>query len=187
MADENPYIPSTAALESPSVPRAHHAIHRDGDLLVIRDGAVLPARCLKTNRPIGASDYTATKKVYWTPGWVWALLLLSPLIALIVAAILQKKATLTYSLSRELRSRYMKRTAISLGLFFVGLGLLFVTFYVGKESLFGVGIGGGILLMITGLVLAVTLSKVISVKRFNDGWFYLKGCSPEFLDSLNQP
>jgi len=151
---------------------------------VTSDGAVLPARCIKTNQPVGAVDWTRTKKVYWTPPWVWFLVLVSPLIAVIVSAILQKKATLTYSLSRPVRAGYMKKTTFSLSVFLLGLGLMIYSFGNDSSSWQMAGVICGIAMLFLGLILAVVLSKAISVKKYQDGWFSIKGCSPEFLASL---
>jgi len=184
MPDENPYAPSVTTLASSPPPLRPGGYHREGDLLLIRDGTVLPARCIKTNQPITARDWTRAAKIHWTPPWVWVLLLLSPLVALIVAAILQKKATLTYSLSRPVRSGYLKKSAFSLALFFFGVLLLIYSIGSDNPTLQMPGIVTAILMLVVGLVLLVVLGKAIAVKRHQDGWFAIKGCSPEFLASL---
>lgn len=185
MSEENPYAPSQVTLdESLSPPLPARGFHRNGDLLVISDGAVLPARCIKTNQPISSADWTRAKKVYWTPPWVWFLVLASPLIAVIVSAILQKKATLTYSLSRSVRVGYLKKTTFSLSVFVLGLVLMIYSFGNESSSWQMAGIIGGISMLFLGLILAVVLSRAISVKKYQDGWFSIKGCSPEFLASI---
>ena len=63
---------------------------RDGDLLVISEGAKLPDRCVKCNQP--AEGYLLQRKLNWhEPTW-YLLVIISPLLYIIVALIIRKKA-----------------------------------------------------------------------------------------------
>ncbi len=42
---------------------------------------------------------------------------------------------------------------------------------------------GGIVVIVMSLIL-FSIANPVKVVKFRDGWFRLKGCSPEFHDSL---
>lgn len=187
MVIENPYSPPVAPPD-PTYPKVHQSTgyFADGHLLVIRDGAILPSRCIKTNQPIGPADWTKTKKLTWTPQWVWLLILVSPVVLIIVAIIVQKKANLTISLSRPIRSKQVKQSAF--GWCGAALGLVILLFSaVQDQDWITWGIVGGILLIVTGLIFVALASSMLRVAKFKDGWFSIKGCSPGFLKSLEEP
>lgn len=185
--EANPYAAPTAEAPAPvAVMAGNDLVRRDGKLLVVWDGAVLPARCVRTNAPIGPEDWTKTKKMVFTPPWVWALVLVSPLIALIVAAIIQKRFTLTYHLCKAERARFRNRMVGGWLGFFLGLagiGGACVGFSSTNASWPGYLLATTIVVMFGGLVF-VALANVLKPVKFRDGWFVLKGCSPEFLDSI---
>jgi len=157
--------------------------YRDGDFLVIRDGAVLPARCVHTNQDIGPEDWTKRVRMTWTPPWVFLFILVHILILIIVALFVNKKAWLTYSLSREARGRLIKRRSIA---FIVSLAGIASAVGSGVYLNGNLAIGLTILCCLIALValFVLALTNAIRVKKHDDGWFTIKGCSREFLDSL---
>ncbi|HEX7261936.1 MAG TPA: hypothetical protein VF258_08985, partial [Luteolibacter sp.] len=64
-----------------------------------------------------------------------------------------------------------------------GIGIFFTGFNLPEGSATGLCIFGGILMLISSLVAFIVSTPVKAVK-FRDGWFRVKGCCPEFLDSL---
>ncbi len=93
------------------------AIEREGDLLVVPVGAVLPDRCIVTGVP--TDGHTVHRRLRWIPEWTLALfVLVSPLFGLVAMAIAGKSARLTYFITPRLRSR--RRVAIRSGLGLVG-------------------------------------------------------------------
>ncbi|MFD0892979.1 hypothetical protein KBB96_16285 [Luteolibacter ambystomatis] len=185
--EANPYATPAAAAPAPvTVVASNDLVRRDGKFLVVWDGAVLPPRCVRTNAPINPEDWTKSKKMVFTPPWVWALVLLSPLIAIIVAAVIQKRFTLTYSLSKAERARFRNRMIGGWLGFFAGLGGIgasIAAFSSTNASWPGFLLLAAIVVMFGGLVF-VALANALKPVRFRDGWFVIKGCSPEFLDSI---
>jgi len=153
---------------------------------VVWDGAVLPARCVRTNAPIGPEDWTKTKKMVFTPSWIWVLLLVNLLVAAIVGSILQKRFTITYSLCKAERARFRNRQIVGWLGFFLGLfGIVGACASLASTSAHWPVylLVTAIVVMFGGLVFAV-LGNVLKPVKFRDGWFVIKGCSPEFLDSI---
>jgi hypothetical protein len=187
MAVENPYASPEAPPAGPHSGASHSSGYFvDGNLLVARDGAILPSRCIKTNLPIGPVDWTSTKKLTWTPPWVWLLILVSPVVLAIVAVIVQKKAKVTISMARPIRSKQVKQSAFGWCGAALGVAILWFSCLQDQDWI-AWGIGGGILLILVGLVFVSIPSSMLRVTKFKDGWFSIKGCSPEFLNALAAP
>jgi len=186
MSDPNPYLtPATFAPEPVAIFQSNDLFRRVGNDLIVWEGAVLPQRCVKTNLPIGTGDVTKTKKLTYTPGWVWFFLLGGLLLAVILSAVLSKRVNVTYCLSKAQANRYRNRLIIGLLLLFGGVGAMFVPAMVNLgDTQIGVAIGGGFLSFLTGLIF-LTQIEPLRASGFRDGWFTIKGCSKEFLDSIS--
>lgn len=181
--DQNPYA-TPVAVGMPPLPQSVSSYYfRDGDLLVIRDGAVLPSRCVHTNQDVGPEDWTKRTRMTWTPPWVFVLILVNILVLLIVAMCVNKKAWLTYSLSRQARGRLIKRRSIAFLVFVAGVAASIGSgVYIEGDLAVWLAVLCAVISLVALFVLALT--SAISVKKHTDGWFSIKGCSPEFLNSL---
>ncbi|MEN8773875.1 MAG: hypothetical protein ABF380_07155 [Akkermansiaceae bacterium] len=154
-----------------------------GKKLAVQDGAILPARCIKTNQDVTPGENGRLKriKLNWTNPW-WILLILLPigiLIYIIVALSTQKKGSITISLSSEA----MKRKRVWLiSLFSLAFGIPALLFGLRIESaeLIGFAVFGSILLLIAGLFTIRYLTPV----KYIDGWFLIRGVHKEFLNDL---
>jgi len=142
---------------------------------VIRDGATLPPRCIRTNQPVGPGDWTLRSKVSWTPLWV--------MLAMVVSSVSSKEAVLNYSMSRAARKSLVQRRSMAYLVTLAGMLAWVIAIFLPKGIAQGVTIVGGGTLITAGLLL-LTLSNTFTVTKFRNGWFTLKGCSQEFLDSL---
>lgn len=186
--ESNPYAAPLAPAIPPPMPYAVPQVpyFRDGKLLVVRDGTALPMVCIRTNQPVTEKDWRKTKTLIWTPPWVYALIIVNLLIAAIVATIIQKKAKVTYSLGREARASINKKVGICLLMLFGAVGAIVVAFVQSNsgDSSFGALIITAVVLLIGSLVMMI-LTNPIKVSGYRDGWFQVKGCSPEFLDSIH--
>ena len=170
----NPYAPPAA--ESHGTPYAANGnLFRDGKLLVARDGAPFPDRCVRCNGP--AEGYRLKKTFYWhPPGW-YVLIFASVLIYAVVAMIIRKKATFELSLCR----RHRRRRVFLIG---VGLGIP-VLVLIGWIAT-GSDVMGPMLLIavLVGSVAAVVGAQTMTPKKIADGYAHLKGAHPEFLSRL---
>jgi len=173
---------------------------RDGEFLVVRTGAVLPARCVRSNEPLPPGDWMRDKQLVWRPwgvkalepllwvalalvfwkplpAWVDPLRFMVPLLGVVFIA-RQKSVKLTYFLYRRDRRRRLTGQ-IAAGL--VGIaGLLLLQPEGGWRD-------GVAALLFMGGVFASNyyfLRFPLRAVRHENGEFWLKGASPEFLDSL---
>lgn len=202
-AEPNPYAAPKAA---PAPLTAPANCLREGDMLLIRDGTVLPPRCISTGLPVGPEDWTGQVTLHWTPPEVWLLLMIplacwvfgGPLwdvgksfmlglaLALaiaVLAVVVTKKALLTYSLTRATseRLKQLKKRGFGIGLLGGTLAVAAVLFL--ERPLTMPAAMGGIGIMVGGIAMFAK-ATLLTVKRYKKGWFALEGCSGEFLDSL---
>jgi hypothetical protein len=170
----NPYAPPSAGSYGTPL-AAIGELFRDGNLLVVRDGAPFPDRCVRCNEP--AEGYRLKRTYYWhPPGW-YLLILASVLIYAIAAMVVRKKATFAVSLCQRHRSRRVHFVALGIGIPVLALAAWIAT---GNDAM------GPILVIaiLVGLVLAIVGTQLMTPKRIEDGYAYLKGAHPEFLARL---
>lgn len=183
MSDPNPYqAPSTT--QAPPVP--DHAdpglVLREGKFLLVRDGAELPDRCIITNQAVGTEGKRKRALITWSPPWVFIGILSGIIPLLILMLIFQKKAKISYSMSRQAWGRIVNRRLIGTFLLLASIGLFFLgANSTGEQT--GIYMTGGIVALIASLIVFITATPLKAVKHRN-GWFRVKGCSPEFLDTL---
>ncbi len=170
----NPYAPPAAASHGAPL-AATGELFRDGDLLVARDGAPFPDRCVRCNEP--AQGYRLKRTYYWhPPGW-YLLIFVGVLIYAIAAVAVRKKATFAVSLCQRHRSRRVLLVALGIG---IPLLALLAWIATGNEAM-GPAL---IIAILVGVVLAVVGTQLMSTKRIEDGFAYLKGAHPDFLARL---
>lgn len=97
----NPYSPPLDL----SPPPLHAAgseggCFRDGKFLVIREGSVLPNRCIITNQVVDSNGWRKPFRVLWNPRWILWLLIGGPIIYAITIACTQKRASFTVSMGK---------------------------------------------------------------------------------------
>ncbi len=149
-------------------------------MIICRSGAVLPARCVKTNLPV---DVTCMRKrvMAWASPWIYLLLLVNILILIIVYLIARKRIRITYGLAPEVRQRIIMRSSLSWLVFIVSAVLMFWGF-MNDEIPLGIA---SMIFLIGSLVAVIVFSAVLKVVRVKpSGEFVIRGCSPEFLASL---
>lgn len=184
MSEPNPYAPPADLQTLPAVDDGVR-FFRDGRFLVVRDGAVLPEVCVITNEPTDSRNWRRRVKIAWTPPWVYALIIVNLIVLVIVSLIVQKKAQITYSLGSRARSRIVMRRSIGWILLLVCIGLFGAGVMAQTDEAMGITLTAAIVSLIASLILFV-IANPVKVVKFKDGWFRIKGCSPEFLDTLPQ-
>jgi len=170
----NPYAPPAAASHAAPLTTTGE-LFRDGNLLVARDGAPFPDRCVRCNEP--AEGYRLKRTYYWhPPGW-YLVIFAGVLIYAIAAVIVRKKATFAVSLCQRHRRRRVLLVALGIGIPVLALAAWIAT---GTDAM------GWVLAIAipVGVVLAVAGTQLMSPKRIEDGYAYLKGAHPEFLARL---
>lgn len=186
MSNINPYASPTADMPyQAKVVGKTPTMWRDGDILVLRNGAVLPPRCVKSNEPV---DSTWRRKLSWHPQWVFALILVHVLVYIVVAVILTKRATFDFPISPPWRAR--RRNALLVGW---GIALMSIATFVGGVMLFesnDLEVVGGILvftsfaLPFVGLAYGIYRGRLLWPQKIDDHFSWIKGASPNYLASL---
>ena len=185
MATLNPYAPSRASLTATDRAAAtdDSAVWRDGNVLITLVNAEMPHRCIKCNEP--ADEPTKKRKVYWHPGTLYLLLLINALIYAIVALVVRKKVIVSAGLCGEHKKR--RRNALIIGWTGTVVGLVLMFHALGSGSSGG-GIEAfvGILVVLASIIVGMIFARVVYAKKIDKTYARLKGCGPEFLDSLPQ-
>jgi hypothetical protein len=134
-----------------------HGFRREGEFIVVRSGAVLPKRCVETNEPIGQGDWSKEKKLQWFPRW---------------AGLYTALPYLTWILLLEWLPAL--KDHFSFGMIAV-MGTSVAIAFTFQRTCF-----------ITYSLKSSVTSRPLRVARCLNGEFWLKGCSPEFLESLDE-
>ena len=162
-----------------AAPPASLMLWRSGRVLVMGQGASLPDRCVKCNAP--AHGQRLVRKLYWHSPYLYLLILASILIYAVVAIIVRKRARVEVGICDS--HRFQRRLAIALGWLF-GLGGL-VLFIVGLANDWNAGVLVLCLVaFIMGLVGGAAKGPVVSAKRIDPQFVWIKGVCPSYLESL---
>ena len=151
---------------------------REGKVLVLRQGAHFPDRCIKCNAPS-----VAPKRRYrlsWHSGWLYLLLLLALLLYVIVAAIVRKSAVVHVGLCERHQKRVLWGRIIGWG----GLALEVLLVWAALATPYDLCGIVAFVLVIPWLVASLVVNRIVLAERIDDRIVRLKGCGPEFLRSL---
>lgn len=170
---------------------------RSGDRLVMHKSSQLPADvCIKSNQPATGQ---LQRRLSWYPPIIGLTILASPLIFIIIALILTKKATIYIGLSDEWASKRRKRIAICwlLALATVLIGIAgFWMFVDGSGGRAAPGPGGidrgglGCIICLVALVVLIGVAiggnsaKLVTPAKIDNEYVWLKGVHPDFLAKL---
>jgi len=160
---------------------ADGGIWRLGKQLVVRKGAKLPDRCVKTNKP---AERWLTRTLYWHHPLFYLLIPAGVLVYAIVAILVRQKAVIDVGMSQ---ARFGRRRWTIFSAWLValsGFGLCFA----GVNGVFGslsplFFIGGPLLAVLSGCVGAY-LSAVVQPARITADYVWLKGVHRDYLNAL---
>lgn len=153
---------------------------RKGKALVLPVGGALPCRCARCNQPVTRVQIRRT--VYWHVPWVYLLLLVNVLIYIIVGLIIRKKAVVEVSLCDRHRTQRGLVIAGSWMVALAGIASFFVAGNIQEHA--GLWVLLGVLLLIAGITLGVTLGTLVRAERIDEQVVHLRGFCPAFLDGL---
>lgn len=167
---ENPYqAPSASPHEQPQAP--HPDLFHDGECLIVRDGTTLPPICVKTG--VDLTGPSRSRKLSWHPQWVTFTILISLLIYVVLAAIMTKRARVQYFSTPEAHRSWRLGLAGAWVFCLLGVVLLIAGFIASAEGIHFVW-PIGLVMLIAGIVLSCTKARLMSVKKIEDGWVWLK-------------
>jgi hypothetical protein len=158
-------------------------VWRDGKQLVILKGTPLPPRCVKSNQP---TDKSLKRNLIWYPQWIAFTVLIAWPVFLVLALVLQKKATVHIGLTEEWLARRRFRIGIVWCLALLGIGL-FVGAFPLIEEYEEVGVAmilSSLVVLIGSLIYGTTAARLITPAKIDDRFVWLKGVCPEYLAEL---
>ncbi len=156
-------------------------VWRDANTLVMKKDAELPDRCVKSNLP---AETHLPRDLTWHPVWVYLLVLLSPLIYIIVALLIRKKAKISIGLTDACAAKRRNAILIAWLLALAGLGVIIGGFATLTGDATVITTLAGIVVMIVGANWGMRGSSMVSVSKIDDEYVWLKGVCPEYLDEL---
>ena len=183
-ADANPYA-------SPQIPGGYNpapqagGLWREGKMLVMHKLAPLPPICVKSGQP---ATQWLRRNLAWHPPWIYVLILVHILLYVVVALIMQKKASIQIGLTDEWMARRRTRMLIawltSLG--GIGLGIVAIALENSGPNTQGyiALLLPAVLMALGGLIYGVCACRLVKPDRITDQYVWLKGVHPSFLDRL---
>jgi hypothetical protein len=145
----------------------------------------LPARCVKTNDPVGVNDFKS-KKLYWSNP-LWALtILFSILIYLILHLALRKKIEIEIPICVAGRAVLRKQRWIATGIFFAGVAVAIASGFAidANASSGALFLILGFVVMLGGLIYASIKGSLLRVTKIQDGKAWISGACQEYVSSL---
>jgi hypothetical protein len=176
----NPYqAPKVVPVRGPWLDSGGQGIWRDGNLLIMEKTATLPDLCVKC--AADARGYRLKRDLSWHPSLYYLLIIVcNILVYAIVALIVRKTARIYVGLCDHHRRRRLRGILIG---WFAALGGIaaIVAGSAYLDSGWGplIGVGAGLILF--GLVAGLLFGQVITAKKIDDRFVWMKGCGLEFL------
>jgi len=175
--DLNPYAAPKADVNAGSAD-LQGMYWRSGAILMARDGAVLPNRCVKCNAILDV--VMKRRRFYWHHQALFLLVLLNIFVYLIVALIVRRRADVSYGLCLVHRRKRARGVAIGLSCLLFSIFLAGAAISASQPHLMLVALLGCVASIVASAVLARTLMPV----RIDRAAAQLKGCGDSFLASL---
>ncbi len=198
MSDTNPYASDLDEMNPNAIPRTQPelkldmtggmpttiGIWREGKILAMHKMAVLPDVCIKSNEP--TNGYRLKRKLSYHHPAIAIAILVNVLLYIILAAILSNRATVMIGLSDRWRRIRRRRIMIGWGGFLLGCAM-----FIGGIIMLGEqppNDAGGFFLIVgifIGLgfsIYGIFAARLISPKKIDGTYVYIKGAHPDFLD-----
>ena len=155
-------------------------IWRSGKLLVMHKNAVLPDRCVKTNKP--TSGVRLKRKLYWHHPALYLLVLVNVLLYAIVALCVRKNAKIEIGVTQEILTQ-RKKAIFAAWICCLG-GIALFIFGVANLDSHGIFLLFGVILFLAGLIWGAVKTPVVSPARIDTDYVWLKGVNPNYLASF---
>lgn len=153
-------------------------VWRNNSTLVFNKNALLPDRCVKCNSPADGSRLK--RKLSWHHPALYLLILAGFLVYVILAVALSKRATVELGLCADhIRKR---RKAMLIGWLLLVTGISGAILGIAYDYIMVLIVG--LALVPVGLVWLVVVARVVTVKKIDDRFVWLKGINRDYLAAL---
>jgi hypothetical protein len=178
----NPYAPPSIPQPMEMAPTTYQGgVWRQGSILVMHKMAPLPPICLKSGQP---ANQWLKQNMSWHHPLCYLGLLGGVIPFVIVALIFTKRANIQIGLTDEWMARRKSWIMIGWGTGLLGLALFaggIVLAVQGFENFPVVGIVVGLITAITGFLIGNFGGTLVSPKKIDDNYVWLKGVNREVL------
>lgn len=162
------------------------SVWRDGKQLVMKIGATLPYRCVKTN---GEAELLLRRKLSWHHPVLFLSLCGGLLIYVILALLLRKTADVQIPICHRIKQRRLIAMLVGWVFGLSGLGIIFGAVVLSEndpqfQPYVGFVIIGGILFSLISIIVCTMLANIVSPSRITDKHVWLKGVHRDYLDEL---
>lgn len=154
-------------------------VWRSGDLMIMRVGATLPDRCVKTNLP--ADGQWVELRLQWHHPLLYLVLLANLLIYLIVAHFVSKAVTVRVGISGQAISSRRRTLWVMWGLLIGGAGL---TLVASRSEQLSFLIVAGLIAMILAAGVFLWWTRVVVATRIEGDYVWMRGVHPDYLAAL---
>jgi hypothetical protein len=178
-----PYPPAQQFGYPPAQAVSAGGIWRKGDILVLDKHAQLPQRCVKSNLP---AERYLKRNLSWHHPLLAISVLASPIIYIILAAILSKRATIHVGLTDEWYARRRMRIIITWVLALVSGAMMLGGCVLADQlqELTLLFLLGGLILFIGALIFGSMAARLVYPAKITDTHVFLKGVNAQYLDGL---
>lgn len=158
----------------------------EGDLLVIPSKTALPKRCPITNAEVSDSEYR-TWDLPYIPGWLRVWMFLGWFVLFFAPSIIKRRCQFKAGFSAGVRRRYFVRKLMAVAAIMIPVFLTGYGFVARSEQLTFIGFTLLIPCLWAGVIVFTLLSSPLKITRYEDGFSWIEGFSPDFLASLETP
>ena len=153
--------------------------------MIIALNSPLPSRCVCCNGP---ATGVKRRTFYWYPPWVYALILLSPLILIVVSLVVRRTARIDIPLCDEHLAKRRKRLWIgwAWGLSSL-LGMVLAVVLLNsrnQEAMGGFLILASLISLVGALIVGQRTASILSIQKIGKETATFNRASPEFIASL---
>jgi len=157
----------------------------DGKYIVLTDRTALPTQCVRKNQPVSEREYRKWD-LPWIPIWLKIVMLLCPILLIVTPYAVRQRCRLKAGLSRGVWFRYF---LLKLAAGFLILGSLVAPIAYAAADLQQWAIVAAALFPFCfwgGFAILILFSSPLSIAKVEGDLFWIKGCSPDFLESLRR-
>lgn len=172
----------TSSLNYQSAPGfAESSVWATGNKVLARDGSLFPPRCIKCNSPDNLK--WKIRQLTWAPPYLYVVLLIGVIPALIILMLLQRKAKVQMAVCTVCRKKVRMRALIAWGIFLLSVVSIVLAIALDK----GVIAIAFPILFLGAIIYGIIACRYFTVSNIDTkGVVTLKGLCPAFVGALDR-